>query len=78
MGLKFDQSSPELRDNIVQFYSNLSLPIKSKTDRAQRVLIARNLSKAASGGKNVLALLLTRASTAATLPLCSVQKLARC
>jgi Zinc dependent phospholipase C len=31
-GRKFDRTSPELRDNILQFYSNLSLPIETKKD----------------------------------------------
>jgi hypothetical protein len=31
----FDQTSPELRDNILDFYSNLSLPIEGKNDPAQ-------------------------------------------
>jgi len=29
---KFDRTSPELRDNILQFYSDLSLPIETKKD----------------------------------------------
>jgi hypothetical protein len=32
---KFDQTSPELRDNILQFYSDLALPIDTKKDSAQ-------------------------------------------
>ncbi len=32
---KFDQTSPELRDNILQFYSDLSVPIDTKKDPAQ-------------------------------------------
>ncbi len=31
-GRKFDRTSPELRDNILQFYSDLSLPIETKKD----------------------------------------------
>jgi hypothetical protein len=30
---KFDRTSPELRDNILQFYSDLSLPIETKKDQ---------------------------------------------
>jgi hypothetical protein len=29
---KFDRTSPELRNNILQFYSDLSLPIETKKD----------------------------------------------
>jgi hypothetical protein len=37
---KFDLTTPELRDNVLQFYSDLSLPIETKKDevRWQRVL----------------------------------------
>lgn len=31
---KFDLTSPELRDNILSFYSDLSLPLETKTDAA--------------------------------------------
>lgn len=39
---KFDQTSPELRDNLLHFYSDLSLPIETKKDqvRWQGVLTA--------------------------------------
>jgi len=39
---KFDLTSPELRDNILQFYSDLSAPIDTKKDqvRWQDVLTA--------------------------------------
>jgi len=30
---KFDRTSPELRDNILQFYSDLSAPIETKKDQ---------------------------------------------
>jgi len=30
---KFDRTSPELRENILQFYSDLSIPIETKKDR---------------------------------------------
>jgi hypothetical protein len=38
----FDRTSPELRDNILQFYSDLSVPIETKKDqpRWQGVLTA--------------------------------------
>ena len=32
---KFDRTSPELRDNILQFYSDLSAPIETKKDQAR-------------------------------------------
>jgi len=32
---KFDRTSPELRDNILQFYSDLSLPIETKKDEVR-------------------------------------------
>jgi Zinc dependent phospholipase C len=32
---KFDLTKPELRDNILQFYSDLSLPIETKKDQAR-------------------------------------------
>ena len=39
---KFDHTTPELRDNILQFYSDLSVPIETKKDevRWQGVLTA--------------------------------------
>jgi Zinc dependent phospholipase C len=39
---KFDLTSPELRDNILSFYSDLSLPLETKTDstRWQSVLLS--------------------------------------
>jgi hypothetical protein len=30
---KFDLTSPDLRDNILQFYSDLSVPIETKRDQ---------------------------------------------
>src|ERR1039458_3940687 len=41
-GRKFDRTSPELRDDILQFYSDLSVPIETKKDqvRWQGVLTA--------------------------------------
>jgi len=46
-GRKFDLISPELRDNILQFYSDLSSPIETKKDqlRWQGVLVALNQLK---------------------------------
>jgi len=32
---KFDLTSPELRDNILNFYSDLSLPLETKKDPAR-------------------------------------------
>jgi len=32
---KFDRTSPELRDNILQFYSDLSVPIETKRDQVR-------------------------------------------
>jgi len=32
---KFDQTSPVLRDNILQFYSDLSVPIETKKDQVR-------------------------------------------
>lgn len=47
---KFDRTSPELRDNILQFYSDLSVPIETKKDqvRWQGVLIALDQLKSAA------------------------------
>ena len=44
---KFDRTLPELRDNILQFYSDLSVPIETKKDRVrwQGVLTALDLLK---------------------------------
>jgi hypothetical protein len=46
---KFDRTSPELRDNILQFYSDLSAPIETKKDgvRWQAVLTELDQLKAA-------------------------------
>jgi hypothetical protein len=45
---KFDGASPQLRDNILEFYSDLSLPIDTRKDPAhwQGVLIDLNELKA--------------------------------
>jgi len=47
---KFDNTSPALRDNILQFYSDLSLPIETKKDQARwlGVLTSLDQLKAAS------------------------------
>jgi hypothetical protein len=47
---KFDRMSPELRDNIIEFYSNLSVPIETKRTpvRWQAVLTALDQMKAAA------------------------------
>ena len=47
---KFDRTSPELRDNILQFYSDLSVPIETKKDQArwQGVLTALDQLKSAA------------------------------
>ncbi len=48
-GRKFDRTSPGLRDNILQFYSDLSVPIETKKDqpRWQDVLTALDQLKTA-------------------------------
>jgi hypothetical protein len=45
---KFDLTSPELRSNIIEFYSDLSVPIETKRDqvRWQGVLTELDLLKA--------------------------------
>jgi len=47
---KFEGTSPELRDNILQFYSDLSVPIETKKDqpRWQAVLTELDQLKAAA------------------------------
>ena len=47
---KFDITSPDLRDNILQFYSDLSLPIETKKDgvRWQAVLADLDQLKSAA------------------------------
>jgi hypothetical protein len=53
---KFDGTSPELRDNILQFYSDLSAPIETKQDqvRWQGVLTAldqlKSVAPSVAGG----------------------------
>jgi hypothetical protein len=47
---KFGNTSPALRDNIMQFYSDLSLPIETKKDQArwQGVLTSLDQLKSAA------------------------------
>jgi len=54
---KFDQTSPALRDNILQFYSDLSVPIETKKDgvRWQAVLTALDQLKSAAPMRTVAA-----------------------
>ncbi len=46
---KFDRMSPELRENVLQFYSDLSVPIETKKDQVlwERVLTNVDLLKSA-------------------------------
>jgi hypothetical protein len=52
---KFDQTSPELRDNILQFYSDLSVPIETKKNgvRWQAVLTGLDQLKAVAPAPTV-------------------------
>ena len=52
---KFDGTTPELRDNILQFYSDLALPIETKKDqvRWQGVLTALDQLKSVAPGPTV-------------------------
>jgi hypothetical protein len=54
---KFDRTSPELRDNILRFYSDLSVPIETKQDptRWQGVLTALDELKSAAPAPTVAA-----------------------
>ena len=42
---KFDRTSPELRDNILQFYSDLSLPIETKKDQGRWQAVLTSLDQ---------------------------------
>jgi len=42
---KFDRTSPELRDNILQFYSDLSVPIETKKDQVRWQGVLTELSQ---------------------------------
>jgi hypothetical protein len=52
---KFDRTSPELRDNILNFYSDLSAPIDTKKDQAhwQVVLTALDQLKSVAPASTV-------------------------
>jgi hypothetical protein len=54
-GRKFDRTSAELRDNILQFYSDLSVPIDTKKDQAhwQGVLAALDQLKSVAPASTV-------------------------
>jgi hypothetical protein len=41
----FDQTSPQLRDNILAFYSDLSMPIETKKDPARWQAVLTGLSE---------------------------------
>jgi hypothetical protein len=49
---KFDLISPELRDNILNFYSNLSLPLETKKDNAQWQSVLASLDQLKSAAPN--------------------------
>jgi hypothetical protein len=53
--LKFNQISPDLRNNLLIFYSDLSLPIETKKNevRWQSVLIALDQLKSVTPGQTV-------------------------
>ncbi|MGB9467642.1 MAG: hypothetical protein WBR10_21215, partial [Candidatus Acidiferrum sp.] len=42
---KFDLTSPDLRDNILNFYSDLSLPLETKKDAARWQSVLSALDK---------------------------------
>jgi hypothetical protein len=52
---KFDRATSEMRENILQFYSDLSLPIETKKDqvRWEGVLTSLNQLKTISPGPTV-------------------------
>ena len=54
---KFDRTSPELRDNILQFYSDLSAPVETKKDQDdwKNVLSELDLLKSAAPAPTVAA-----------------------
>jgi hypothetical protein len=49
---KFDLTSPELRDNILNFYSDLSLPLETKKDNAQWQNVLASLDQLKSVAPN--------------------------
>ena len=50
---KFDLTSPDLRDNILNFYSDLSLPLEPKKDNAQWQSVLASLDQLKSATPNV-------------------------
>jgi hypothetical protein len=44
-GRKFDRTTPELRDNILGFYSDLSLPVETKKDPARWQAVLADLNE---------------------------------
>jgi len=52
---KFDLTSPELRDNILNFYSDLSLPLETKKDNAQWQSVLASLDQLKSAAPNASA-----------------------
>jgi hypothetical protein len=50
---KFDLTSPDLRDNILAFYSDLSLPLEPKKDSAQWQSVLASLDQLKSATPNV-------------------------
>jgi zinc dependent phospholipase C len=51
-GRKFDLTSPDLRDNILNFYSDLSLPLETKKDNAQWQSVLASLDQLKSATPN--------------------------
>jgi zinc dependent phospholipase C len=49
---KFDLATPELRDNILNFYSDLSLPLETKKDNAQWQSVLASLDQLKSAAPN--------------------------
>src|SRR5580692_1059173 len=49
---KFDLTTPELRNNILNFYSDLSLPLETKKDNAQWQSVLASLDKLKSAAPN--------------------------
>lgn len=52
---KFDDTSPQLRENILDFYSNLSLPIETKTDASRWRGVLSDLSQLKSASLPLVA-----------------------
>jgi len=51
---KFDLTSPELRDNVLNFYSDLSLPLETKKDTVQWQSVLASLDQLKSATPNVI------------------------